>query len=169
MQDHAADQLHVEVPQAERAPRRLAYCREGFGEDVVHGLAGGQLLAELARLVGEVGVAERLHCRLEGVHLPDETIVLTDEPLVATAENAGEPIGHGGSGEKTGGERREFYSKVAVDQPPRYRVGFTALPFRSTSKCTCVPVERPVLPMMATAWPFWTASPSRTRLRELWP
>ena len=35
MQDHAADQLHVEVSQPQRAPRGLADHRECLGEDVV--------------------------------------------------------------------------------------------------------------------------------------
>ncbi len=98
LQHHAADQLHVEMAQAERAARGLAHDRERLGQQVVEGLAGRELLAELDGLGGEIGVGQGLQGRLERVDLPDEAVVLTDESLVATAENAGEPISHWGSG-----------------------------------------------------------------------
>ena len=60
VQHHAADQLHVEMPQAERAARGLADDGERLGQQVVERLAGGELLAELDGLRGEVGVRERL-------------------------------------------------------------------------------------------------------------
>ncbi|MEI2787357.1 MAG: hypothetical protein V9E93_00585 [Steroidobacteraceae bacterium] len=98
VQHHAADQLHVEVAQSEGAARGLADDRERFGQEVVEGLAGRKLLAELDGPGGKVGVGKGLQGGLERVDLPDEAVVLTDESLVATAENAGEPISHWGSG-----------------------------------------------------------------------
>ena len=98
LQHHAADQLHVEVAQAEGAARGFADDRERFGQQVVEGLAGRELLAELDGPGGEVRIGQGLDGGLERVDLPDEAVVLTDEPLVAAAENAGEPICHWGSG-----------------------------------------------------------------------
>ena len=46
VQDHAADQLHVEMALAERALGGLAHGGEGLGQDVVQGLALGQPLAQ---------------------------------------------------------------------------------------------------------------------------
>ena len=47
MQDHAADELHVEMALAERALCGFANRGEGRDEDVVQGLAGGDLVPEL--------------------------------------------------------------------------------------------------------------------------
>ena len=62
VQDHAADQLHVEMALAERALGRLAHGGEGRHQDVVERLAVGELLLEVvgARaqlLVGELAPA----------------------------------------------------------------------------------------------------------------
>ena len=50
VQHHAADQLHVEVPQAQRAARGLADDGERLGQHVVERLAGGEFVAEIAVL-----------------------------------------------------------------------------------------------------------------------
>ena len=60
MQDHAADQLHVEMALAERALGRLAHGGEGRDQDVVELGALGDLFLEFVgaraqRLVGERG------------------------------------------------------------------------------------------------------------------
>ena len=102
VEHHAADQLHVEVAQAERAARRLADDREGLGQQVFEGLARGELLAELDGLGSEIGVGEGLQVRLETVDLADGAVVLADQPLVAAAKDAGEPISHRGSGRGRG-------------------------------------------------------------------
>ena len=47
VQDHAADQLHVEMALAERALAGLAHGREGRHQDVVERLAVGDLFLEL--------------------------------------------------------------------------------------------------------------------------
>ena len=49
VQHHAADQLHVEMPLAERALGRLAHGGEGRNQDVVEGLAVGELLRGIRR------------------------------------------------------------------------------------------------------------------------
>jgi hypothetical protein len=97
VQHHAADELHVEVTQAERAARGFAHHGKSFGQDIVHCLARGELVAELLGLRCELLVGERLQGRFERVDLLDDAGVLTDEPLVAATENASKPIGHRGS------------------------------------------------------------------------
>ena len=72
VQHHAADQLHVEVAQAERAARGLAHHGKGLGQQVVERLAGGEPLAELDGLGRELGVGQGLQGRLERVDLADE-------------------------------------------------------------------------------------------------
>ena len=42
MENHAADQLHVEMAHVELAAGHLPTDREGLGQDVVKGLAGSQ-------------------------------------------------------------------------------------------------------------------------------
>ena len=59
MQEDAAHQLHVEGPQAERAPRRLAAIGEGLGQDIVKGRAIGDALLELG-LFDQPIIAQRL-------------------------------------------------------------------------------------------------------------
>ena len=63
VQDHAADELHVVVAHAERAPRALAADGERLGQDVVERGAVVELLAELERLALQHGVVEGLHLR----------------------------------------------------------------------------------------------------------
>ncbi len=67
VQDHAADQLDVEVAHAEGAARRLAGDREGLDQDVVEGGARRQLLLELRRLGAQLGVGQGLDAGLERV------------------------------------------------------------------------------------------------------
>jgi hypothetical protein len=86
VQHHAADELHVEVPETKRSARSLAYHCECLRQQVVHGLAGGELVAELTRLVGKIRVGQGLQGRLERVDPADRSGVLTDEPLVAATK-----------------------------------------------------------------------------------
>ena len=51
----------------------------------------------------------------------------------------------------------------------KYWAGLTVLPFITSSKCTCGPVERPVEPIRAIGWPLITRSPGFTSSFELWP
>ncbi len=58
VQHHAADELHVEMPLAERALRRLAHSGEGVRQELVERSAVGDLLAELVGLGAKLGVAQ---------------------------------------------------------------------------------------------------------------
>ena len=55
-------------------------------------------LPELLRAGGQVGVAQSLELGLEAVDASDGGGVLADQPLVPTAEDAGEQVCHHGSG-----------------------------------------------------------------------
>ncbi len=47
--------------------------------------------------------------------------------------------------------------------------GLRRLPFSNTSKCKCVPVERPVVPVLPSTSPAATSSPTSTKIFEKWP
>ena len=67
-----ADQLHVVVPLADRAPRSLAHGGERLGQQVVERLAGQRAAAELGGLVAQRLVGQRLVLGLERVDLVDQ-------------------------------------------------------------------------------------------------
>ncbi len=98
VQDHAADQLHVEVAHAQRPLRRLAadgeclrqQVLESLGEFLAGGRLAGDALAELGGLGAQRVVRQRLEFGLERVDLRDGASVLLQEPLIATAEDAGQ-------------------------------------------------------------------------------
>ena len=67
MQNHAAHELDVEMALAERALCGFAYGREGFGQEVVEGLAVLEALAEDLGAGAELGIGECLELGLERV------------------------------------------------------------------------------------------------------
>ncbi len=71
VQHHAADHLHVEVAQTERALGRLARQREALVQQVVEGLAVAGPLTQLLGLLAELLDGEELHLGLEGVDAVD--------------------------------------------------------------------------------------------------
>ena len=86
VQHHAADELHVEMPLAERTLCRLAHGGEGRHQDVVQLLALGELLLEIfgpraQRLVGEL-----FQLRFERVDRLDARAIRADAPLVRGTE-----------------------------------------------------------------------------------
>ena len=86
VQNHSAQQLHVEMPLAERTLRRLAHGRESLDQHGVQRLALLQALPELLgagteRLVGQVD-----QLRLKRVDGVDLRLHLLDQPLVRGAE-----------------------------------------------------------------------------------
>ena len=98
VQDHAADQLHVEMALADGALGRLAHGRERRHQDVVERLALGEFLLEgfgaRAKLV--VGELDQLRLeRIDGVH---PRLILAHAPVVGGAEKlAGDSADHCGS------------------------------------------------------------------------
>ena len=65
VQHDAADQLHVEVAQADRARGRLAHRREGLRQQLVQRLAGRQALAKMGGPIPDLLVGQRLELGLE--------------------------------------------------------------------------------------------------------
>ncbi len=101
VQDHAADELHVEVTHVEHAPRRFANhgerLRQQLGE---HGLFGCvalpfgnvldplcETLPQLERLGPQAVIRERRHRRLEGVDRPHRSCVVLQQPVIAATEH----------------------------------------------------------------------------------
>ena len=95
VQHHAADQLDVEMPLAERALGRLAHGGEGRNQDVVEGLAVGELLPEFGGARLQRLVRQRRDLRLERVDGVDAGLISLDPPVVGGAEKlAGERADH---------------------------------------------------------------------------
>ena len=106
VEDHAADQLDVEVAHADGALAGFADDGEGFGQDGVEGglfggdalvgvlwgvgmfaMAAGDALAELGGLVAQLLVGERLDGRLERVDLRDGRHEALDGAFVTGAKD----------------------------------------------------------------------------------
>jgi hypothetical protein len=88
MQNHAADQLNVEMAHSEDATRGLASHGEGFLQDVVLGLAARQALAELRGLGAQRAVVEGLEIGLQGGDPICPLAELFDDPVVRGTEHA---------------------------------------------------------------------------------
>ena len=67
VQNHAADQLHVVMPHAQKAAARLAAGGKSLDQQVVERFAGGQPAAEFDGLLLQLVVAHRLELGLQGV------------------------------------------------------------------------------------------------------
>ncbi len=95
VQDHAADELHVEMALAERALGGLAAGREGRNQDVVERLAFGDLLLEVLGAGAQRLVGQLLKLLLQRVDLVHARLIALDAPLVGGAEQlAGERADH---------------------------------------------------------------------------
>ena len=95
VQHHAADQLHVEMPLAERALGRLAHGGEGRNQNVVEGLAVGELLAEFGGAGFQRLVRQGCDFGLQRVDGVDAGLISLDPPVVGGAEKlAGERADH---------------------------------------------------------------------------
>ena len=87
MEDHAADQLHVEMAHVEDAPAGFAHHGEGLDQEVVERGALGEFFFEFNGFGGEVDVGELAHCGLEVVDRGHGGQHLFDFALVFGAEN----------------------------------------------------------------------------------
>ncbi len=86
MQDHAADQLHVEGAQAEDAAGRLADNGKSRYQQIVERLAVGELLAELHGLGGECLIRQSLHIGFKSVDGIHSGLVATHTAFVGGAK-----------------------------------------------------------------------------------
>jgi hypothetical protein len=103
VEHHATDQLHVEVTHLQRALARLAHHGEGLGQQRIERLAGGMTLLQQASLVAQRGVIHALEARLQRIDRLHIATVLTQQALIAAAEQAGEDGGKHGGGEGSTG------------------------------------------------------------------
>jgi hypothetical protein len=92
---HAADELDVEGPHAQRAARGLTHGSERFGDQVVEGFALREAGAEFRGLALELLVTQRFEGLFQRVRTADIPVVAVQQPLVAAPEQLGKPIRHG--------------------------------------------------------------------------
>ena len=93
VQHHAADELHVERPHAERAARRLAHHGEGLGQQLVQRFAVGHAPLQFLGPGAQARVVERLDALFQRIDLLYGLSVLPQQPLVTAAEDTGQKTG----------------------------------------------------------------------------
>ena len=94
VEDHAADQLDVEVAHAHRAAARLAHEREAFVHQVVELLAVAGAFAQLIGCLAQLGVGVELEFLLETVDPADALFIRFELLRLAHAKRAVQE-GHG--------------------------------------------------------------------------
>ncbi|OIQ76011.1 hypothetical protein GALL_423150 [mine drainage metagenome] len=87
MQHHAANQLHIEMAHAQRAPAAFAHHGKGLGQQLVERLAGLKTLLELLGPAPQRFIGERLHGWLQRIDAHDRLGILLHQTLIAAAEN----------------------------------------------------------------------------------
>ena len=92
VEDHAADELDVEMAHAEGALASLADHGEGLLEQIVQAGSGRQAIPELGGLGTECHVRKLGHLRLQGGDLGDHLGHLLHQPVVAATEDLFEQI-----------------------------------------------------------------------------
>ena len=90
VQDHAADELHVEVPHVEHAAPGFADDGEGFGQHGVERFAAPDPLAELGGLGAELVVGQGPRRGLAAVDVRDDRVQPLQLTLVLRADDFGE-------------------------------------------------------------------------------
>ncbi len=96
VQDHATDQLNVEVALAERAATRLAGQRKGLGQEIVERLPVAGSLAQRVGLDPQLVVAEKLHLRLDLADRGSPLLVRLELAALPDAQRAGDHVPRGG-------------------------------------------------------------------------
>src|SRR4030067_3551143 len=77
-------------------------------------------------------------------------VLVTGARRLCTGKTCGSDCRKSADNRYFGGRGRPGWQQRSYDGDFRYEPGLTALPLRSTSKCRCGPVERPVVPPAAT-------------------
>ncbi len=90
VQGHAPHELHVEMALPEHPPGPFTHDGIGLDQQVVECLALVQAFAELHRLVGQFGIAQTLHFRLQRRDRLDQLSQPPDLLALASLENLGE-------------------------------------------------------------------------------
>ncbi len=89
VQNHAADQLDIEMAHVQNAAAGFANHREGFDQKVVERGAAGQFFLEFNCFGGQIDVGKLLHRGLEIVDCGDDRTHRLDLALVSGAEDFG--------------------------------------------------------------------------------
>ena len=69
MQGHTTDQLHIEMPQAERPVSRFTHYRKDLRKNIVQCIPVGQALFELRCFSGQLLIVQRLYVIRKGIDL----------------------------------------------------------------------------------------------------
>ncbi len=93
VQHHAADQLHVEWPHAERTVCCFAHYGESLGQQLLQRFAIRHPALEFLGPGAQARIVERLDALLQCIDLLDSPAVLPQQPLVSATEDAGQKIG----------------------------------------------------------------------------
>ena len=95
MQDHAADELNVEMPLTDRPLAGLPYGGECLDQDIVERCAGGDLLLEILGARPQCVVGEFLEILLQCIDRSHTRLIALDAPIVGgTKQFAGESADH---------------------------------------------------------------------------
>ncbi|GBQ30116.1 hypothetical protein AA700_1727 [Acidiphilium acidophilum DSM 700] len=86
MQDHAADQLNIEMAHAKNAFRSFATDREGFREQIVQRFAAFDARPEFDGLGLKRGIIKFSQARLDGVDPADPAAIGFQGAIVGSAE-----------------------------------------------------------------------------------
>ena len=92
VQDHAADELHIEMPHIEHAAGHLPADGEGFREDIVEGRSGLQALLEFLGFVREGFVGKGRQAGFQAVDALDNRHERLDFAIVFAAEDQVEDL-----------------------------------------------------------------------------
>ena len=103
VQDHAADQLHVEVAHPEHPDGGFAADRERLRQQLVQRFALADAPTELFGLGLQRLIGEPLHLRFQRIDLLDDAVELLEQAFVAAAEDAGEQAVEHGAGSSVAG------------------------------------------------------------------
>jgi hypothetical protein len=118
VQDHATQELDIEMAHAEHPLGGFAAHGESIGEDIVQGFALGQALLELGGLVQKLLVVERGHLGLENVDLVHEGVELFELLRIRVADDLRQQLQHGATSFWVGLFRRIIaWSEGGGDRP----------------------------------------------------
>ncbi len=87
IQDHAADQLDVEVPHVQPAARHLPADGEGLGQNVIERFPRLEALLEILGLIGQPLIGQRRQGRLEAVDALDDRPQRLDLAIILASED----------------------------------------------------------------------------------
>ena len=94
VQNHAADELHVEMAHAQRPPGRLSRRRERLRQQIVEGLAVVEPLAVLRGQRGKTIVRKGGELGLDLIDAGNDSLELAQLPALAESQQFAQDIRH---------------------------------------------------------------------------